>query len=168
MAEGADKADEEPQGPADLRSFAVELRRMNAEFNRIAHEFAHASGLHPTDVQALVAIMDAPQRTLDRPMTPGRLREELNVTSGAVTACLDRLERLGHITRVRDPADRRVVHLRYEPSAMTMARDYFRPLSESTEAARSGFGEEDLRLILRFLRAMNDELSALRTRDSGR
>lgn len=164
MAEGA----EETEGPAGLRSFAVELRRLNAEFNRMAHEFAHASGLHPTDVQALVAIMDARRRTPDRPMTPGRLREELNVTSGAVTACLDRLERLGHITRARDPADRRVVHLRYEPSAMTMAREYFRPLAESTDAARDGFSEEELRLILRFLRAMNEELAGLRARGSGR
>lgn len=164
MPEGA----EEAEGPAGLRTFAVELRRMNAEFNRIAHEFAHASGLHPTDVQALVAIMDAPLRSPGRPMTPGRLRAELNVTSGAVTACLDRLERLGHITRTRDPADRRVVHLRYEPSAMAMGREYFRPLAESTDAARSGFSEEELRLVLRFLRAMNEELSALRTRGSRR
>ncbi|SNS70455.1 MarR family winged helix-turn-helix transcriptional regulator [Actinomadura mexicana] len=164
MAEGA----EETRRPAGLRSFAVELRRLNAEFNRIAHAFAHASGLHPTDVQALVAIMDARRRTPDRPMTPGRLREELNVTSGAVTACLDRLERLGHISRARDPADRRVVHLRYEPSAMTMAREYFRPLSESTEAARGGFSEDELSIILRFLRAMNEELSNLRARGPDR
>ncbi|NDU77449.1 MarR family transcriptional regulator [Actinomadura sp. DSM 109109] len=161
MGEGA----HDPRDPAGLPSIAVELRRMNAEFNRIAHEFARASGLHPTDVQALVAIMDAPLRSPGRPMTPGALREELNVTSGAVTACLDRLERLGHISRVRDPADRRVVHLRYEPSAMSTARAYFRPLAEGTEAARRGFGEEELRTVLRFIRAMNDELSALR--DSG-
>ena len=51
---------------------------------------------------------------------------------------------------------------------MTMAREYFRPLAESTEAARGGFSEEELRLILRFLRAMNEELSKLRAHGSGR
>ncbi|MCF2436360.1 MarR family transcriptional regulator [Streptomyces thinghirensis] len=34
-------------------------------------------------------------------MTPGRLREHLGLTSGAVTACVDRLERAGHVRRVR-------------------------------------------------------------------
>ncbi|BFO16728.1 hypothetical protein SHKM778_31160 [Streptomyces sp. KM77-8] len=42
-----------------MQSFAVQLRRMNSEFNRIAQEFAHAQGLHPTDMQALMAILDA-------------------------------------------------------------------------------------------------------------
>lgn len=98
---------------AGLQSFAVLLRRMNSEFNRIAHEFAHEQDLHPTDVQALIAILDADYGEPGTAMTPGRLREQLNLTSGAVTACLDRLERTGHIRRVRDGGDRRVVHLHY-------------------------------------------------------
>ncbi|MER7369643.1 MarR family winged helix-turn-helix transcriptional regulator, partial [Nonomuraea wenchangensis] len=83
-----------------LLAFAARLRRMTAEFNRIAHEFANEHGLHTTDVQALIMIYDAPT-----PITPSRLRDELNITSGAVTACLDRLERAGHIRRVRDAHD---------------------------------------------------------------
>ena len=50
-------------------------------------------------------------------MTPKRLREHLWLTSGAVTACVDRLERAGHIRRVRENADRRVVHLYYAADA---------------------------------------------------
>lgn len=45
--------------PIGLQAFAVLLRAMNAEFNRIAQEFAHAQGLHLTDVQALIAVLDA-------------------------------------------------------------------------------------------------------------
>lgn len=51
-----------------MQAFAVLLRRMNAEFNRISHEFAQAQGLHLTDVQALIAILDAD--TAGGPMTP--------------------------------------------------------------------------------------------------
>lgn len=97
--------------PTGLQSFAVLLRGMNAEFNRIAHRFAQAQGLHLTDVLALIAILD--DDTDEGPMTPGRLRERLSLTSGAVTACIDRLEKAGHIQRVRAVDDRRVVHLRY-------------------------------------------------------
>ncbi|GAA1598110.1 MarR family winged helix-turn-helix transcriptional regulator [Actinomadura kijaniata] len=147
----------------DLRAFAVELRRMNSEFNRIAHEFARAHHLHPTDVQALAAILDAPARPPGRPMTPGRLRAQLNLTSGAVSACLDRLERAGHVRRVRDSHDRRVVYLHYESGAKRLAAEFFRPLSEATRAARDRFDEDELRTVLRFVRAMNEELADLRS-----
>ncbi|MBD0842975.1 MULTISPECIES: MarR family winged helix-turn-helix transcriptional regulator [unclassified Streptomyces] len=145
---------------SDLQSFAVHLRRMNGEINRLVHGFAGEQGLHATDVQALAAILDT-----EEPMTPKRLREHLGLTSGAVTACLDRLERAGHIRRVRESADRRVVHLYYASDARTAARTYFRPLARATEAARSRFTDDELSVALRFLAAMNDELSALRPTD---
>ncbi|NEC68085.1 MarR family winged helix-turn-helix transcriptional regulator [Streptomyces sp. SID9727] len=149
-------------GPTGLQSFAVLLRRMNGEFNRIAHEFAQAQGLHPTDVQALVAILDADRGGGDRAMTPGRLRAQLDLTSGAVTACLDRLERAGHIRRVRDSSDRRVVHVHYAAAAKHVARDFFKPLAAGTDAARRQFAEDELRVVIRFLEAMNEELAQLR------
>ncbi|WP_320781747.1 MarR family winged helix-turn-helix transcriptional regulator [Streptomyces sp. CRN 30] len=139
-----------------LAAFAVQLRRANGEINRLVHGFAGEYGLHATDVQALAAILDA-----EEPMTPGRLREHLGLTSGAVTACVDRLERAGHIRRVRESADRRVVHLHYASGAMASARSYFRPLARATDAARSRFTEDELAVVVRFLAALNEEMSAL-------
>ncbi|MGW2659048.1 MarR family winged helix-turn-helix transcriptional regulator [Streptomyces sp. NPDC001478] len=147
--------------PTGLQSFAVLLRRMNGEFNRITHAFAQTQGLHATDVQALIAILDA-ERGTDGAMTPGRLREQLDLTSGAVTACLDRLERAGHIRRVRDTGDRRVVHLHYAAPAKRVARDFFQPLAAGTEAARRQFDADELRVVVRFLESMNEELARLR------
>ncbi|WP_101788604.1 MarR family winged helix-turn-helix transcriptional regulator [Nonomuraea indica] len=144
-------------GDTDLRSFAVKLRRMTAEYNRIAHEFAADHGLHNTDVQALIMILDAPS-----PITPGRLREELNLTSGAITACLDRLERAGHIRRVRDVHDRRVVHVHYLDAAKDVAAAFFRPLARSTDHVLRRFSPEELRTVAAFLDAVNDELGVLR------
>ncbi|MEW9551011.1 MarR family winged helix-turn-helix transcriptional regulator [Nonomuraea sp. NPDC050783] len=141
-----------------LQSFAARLRRMTAEFNRIAHEFAGEHGLHTTDVQALVIIFDSPT-----PITPSRLREELNLTSGAVTACLDRLERAGHIRRVREAHDRRVVHLHYLDAAKEFAAAFFRPVGRSTGNALARFSEEELRTVAAFLDAMNEELGVLRS-----
>ncbi|MEV8420243.1 MarR family winged helix-turn-helix transcriptional regulator [Streptomyces niveus] len=150
-------------GPADLRAFAVELRRMNGEINRLVHGFANDQGLHTTDIQALAAILDA-----ETPLTPGRLRDHLGLTSGAVTACLDRLERAGHIRRSRESADRRVVHLHYLAGARSAARSHFRPLAEATERARAGFSEPELAVVLRFLASVNDELTEVRSPRSPR
>ncbi|MFD4702495.1 MarR family winged helix-turn-helix transcriptional regulator [Streptomyces niveus] len=145
-------------GPADLRAFAVELRRMNGEINRLVHGFATDQGLHATDIQALAAILDA-----ETPLTPGRLRDHLGLTSGAVTACLDRLERAGHIRRSRESADRRVIHLHYLAGARSAARSHFRPLADATERARAGFSEPELAVVLRFLASVNDELTEVRS-----
>ncbi|MEU6764040.1 MarR family transcriptional regulator [Streptomyces sp. NPDC046853] len=154
----SDGAASEPV-PTDLQAFAVQLRRMNGEINRVIHGFAAGHDLHATDVQALAAILDS-----DDPLTPGRLREHLGLTSGAVTACLDRLERAGHIRRSRDSQDRRVVHLHYAAGAKAAARAFFRPLAAATESARVRFTDDELSVALRFLAAMNEELSELRAR----
>ncbi|MGW0750550.1 MarR family winged helix-turn-helix transcriptional regulator [Streptomyces sp. NPDC002587] len=152
----------QPQDPTDLQAFAVLLRRMNSEFNRMAHEFAQAHGLHTTDVQALIALLDNGSDGSVQPMTPGRLGEQLNLTSGAVTACLDRLERAGHVRRTRAPDDRRVVHLQYAPAGREVARDYFMPLARTTDAVRAEFDEAELSVVVRFLASMNDRLTLLR------
>ncbi|MBG0857487.1 MarR family transcriptional regulator [Streptomyces spinoverrucosus] len=149
-----------PAGSADLRFLSVQLRRMNAEINRVVHGFAGGNGLNSTDVQALAAILDA-----DGPMTPGRLREHLGLTSGSVSACVERLERAGLVRRVRGGDDRRVVHLRYASAARSTAGTYYRPLAEATAAARARFSEAELAVALRFLAALNEELALHRASD---
>ncbi|WP_241672001.1 MarR family winged helix-turn-helix transcriptional regulator [Streptomyces sp. IB2014 016-6] len=141
----------------ELQALAVRLRRMNGEINRIAHGFTADQGLHATDVQALAAILDS-----ETPLTPGRLRVHLGLTSGAVTACLDRLEKAGHIRRARESADRRVVHLHYLPDARSVARAHFMPLAQAAAHAQEQFSSDELATVLRFLDALNDELGQLR------
>ncbi|GHG43177.1 MarR family winged helix-turn-helix transcriptional regulator [Streptomyces zaomyceticus] len=144
------------RAPGDALSFARALRRTNGEINRLVHGFAASQGLHPTDVQALSVVLDSPE-----PLTPGRLREHLGLTSGAVTACLDRLERAGHIRRSRESADRRVVHVHYVEGAKAAARSYFMPLAQAAERARLRFDAEELAAAVRFLDALNEELGDL-------
>ncbi|MFI8106105.1 MarR family winged helix-turn-helix transcriptional regulator [Streptomyces sp. NPDC086023] len=147
--------------PIGLQSFAVLLRRMNAEFNRIAQEFAQSQGLHLTDVQALIAVLDAEAHG-EGALTPGRLGRQMNLTSGATTACLDRLEKAGHIHRVRSAHDRRIVHLHYAEAGREVARDYFRPLATLTDATRAGFTSDELHVVVRFLTEMNRQLALVR------
>lgn len=61
-------------------------------------------GLHYTDLDVLATL-----RRGGRPYrrTPTELRDSVLITSGAMTACLDRLERNGLIARIADPHDRR-------------------------------------------------------------
>ncbi|MFJ9038581.1 MarR family winged helix-turn-helix transcriptional regulator [Streptomyces sp. NPDC102406] len=137
----------------DLQALAVQLRRLNGELNRLVHGFAAGQDLHPTDVQALAAILDS-----EVPLTPSALRRRLGLTSGAVSACVDRLERAGHINRVRESTDRRVVHLHYVPGARAQARRYFGPLAEAADRVRGRYDAPELAVVLRFLGDLNEEL----------
>lgn len=61
-------------------------------------------GLHYTDLDVLATL-----RRSGKPyrLTPTQLRESVLITSGAMTACLDRLEANGLIVRRDNPDDRR-------------------------------------------------------------
>ena len=61
--------------------------------------------IHYTDLDVLATLRrsGAPFR-----LTPTELRRSVLITSGAMTAVLDRLERAGLLRRVEDPSDRRV------------------------------------------------------------
>jgi DNA-binding MarR family transcriptional regulator len=147
-------------GEDPRQRLAYLLRRMNVELDQLGHEFAVQHRLHPTDMRALVAVMDAARA--GQTMTPGRLSEELNLTSPSVTALLDRLERHGHLRRVRDQRDRRRVTLEIEPQALALGAEFFGPLNTDLLRAMDRFGEADLEVIARFLEAMTEVIVANR------
>ncbi|MEV0732125.1 MarR family transcriptional regulator [Polymorphospora sp. NPDC050346] len=131
---------------------AVDLRRLTIDSEHVGHAFASLHGLGATDLQALIAIMDAERE--ENPITPGRLGEHLNLSSGSVTALIDRLERAGHIRRDRDTVDRRKVFLRYADRGARVAMDFFRPLGWRTEGVMSGYTDDELTVVHRFMRDM--------------
>jgi DNA-binding MarR family transcriptional regulator len=144
---------------ARLREEIVELlQSYSVQANQIGHAFAHRHGLHPTDLQALIAVMHA--ESGGDPLTPGRLGEELGLSSGATTAVVDRLERGGHLRRSRESADRRMVHLRYGEPGKMLALGFFGPLGARTDGVMADFTDEDLATVQRFLAAMSKALDA--------
>jgi DNA-binding MarR family transcriptional regulator len=133
------------------------LRSYSVEAQHVGHAFAQRHGLHPTDLQALIAVMHAEGR--GAPLTPGRLGEAIGLSSGATTAAIDRLERAGHLRRSRESTDRRVVHLRYGEPGMALALEFFGPLGRRTDKVMADFSDDDLALVGRFLRGMNEALA---------
>ncbi|MFD9306690.1 MarR family winged helix-turn-helix transcriptional regulator [Streptomyces sp. NPDC060048] len=101
------------------------LRTVTVEFGLRQAEFAAAHGMHPTDVRALICLLDAARA--GEPATAGLLGVRLGLNSAGTTAAIDRLERLGHVERVRDAHDRRRVLLRVRPGAIRLGREFFGP-----------------------------------------
>jgi DNA-binding MarR family transcriptional regulator len=65
------------------------------------------------------------------PITAGDLAKQSGLTTGAVTAVLDRLERKGYVRRTRDTADRRRVLIEMTDEARQRAMEFYGPLAEA-------------------------------------
>jgi DNA-binding MarR family transcriptional regulator len=84
-------------------------------------------------------------------LTAGEISRETGLTSGAVTAMLDRLEQAGYVRRLRDPADRRRVLVELTDKARERAAEVFGPLADlMVEFDR--YTDDELILIRDFLR----------------
>ncbi|SDP15432.1 DNA-binding transcriptional regulator, MarR family [Actinopolyspora xinjiangensis] len=162
MSTSYDQGGESPEGPQEAGSPASEgdvalgklLRRLNVELDRFNVLFGDAHGLHHTDLNALVAILDAAGG--GEPMTPSRLAAELDLSLSATTALLERLESLGHITRERSRTDRRRTELDVHDSARRVGGDFYRPLMRELGDAWHEFSDEQRETIRRFLLATID------------
>jgi DNA-binding MarR family transcriptional regulator len=133
---------------------ALLLRRMSVELDAVGQRFATIHGLGRTDVRALVAIMDAARR--GEALTAGTLGQAVELSSASVTALVDRLERSGHVRRVRDAADRRRVGLEMTESAMAAGGEFFGALNRDLLAAMADYSDDELAVVRRFLEQVTD------------
>jgi DNA-binding MarR family transcriptional regulator len=87
-------------------------------------------------------------------MSAGDLAEASRLTTGAITAVIDRLERAGYATRVPDPADRRRVLVELTPKAYAVATELMvEPMRALYTPMADRYSDEELRLIMEFTRA---------------
>jgi DNA-binding MarR family transcriptional regulator len=98
-------------------------------------------------------------------LTAGELAAESGLTTGAVTAVVDRLERAGYARRVRDEQDRRKVKVEVTPAFYDRAREIWGPVAaEWQQAITDRFTVDELRTIVAFL----TEVDALGERHAAR
>src|SRR5436190_2046718 len=81
---------------------------INKQVSRTFDETLAAHGLSHGEYKLLLRLTT---RSADNRMSAGDLSRTLMLSSGAMTNRLDRLEEAGMIRRVRDPRDRRSVHV---------------------------------------------------------
>ena len=92
-----------------LAQLGRQIPRMGAQSVITSQTVADRFGLHTTDLECLDLIC------LRKDPTAGELAKATGLTSGAVTALIDRLEEAGYVERIADPNDRPRVHVRIKP-----------------------------------------------------
>ncbi len=116
-------------------------------------EVARLLGINETDVRCLeILIQEAPDNA-----TPRLLADRLGLTTGSVTAMLDRLEKIGYITRSPHPTDRRRLLVRATDTATGRALELIMPLvQEGQQRVLSQYTEQQLGLVTEFLGRMTE------------
>jgi DNA-binding MarR family transcriptional regulator len=144
----AERADE----AAARRRVAELTRELFRQATALAAAITEASGLHHTDVAALRALDAA----VGEPVTVSRLGADLGLSSGAVTALVDRLERHGMVERTRNQTDRRRVHVTLTPKARTLGIELLEPIAERVGRAIAALDADGLRAVERYLAIVVD------------
>lgn len=125
------------------------LQRVTSETGRYVDEVAALHGSGRTDLSAVAAVVDAELRGDEH--SPGTLARHLGLSSPATSALLDRLERAGHVRRVRSGSDRRRVVVEVTDTARELGRDVFSPLAAELRAVLARYDADELALLERFL-----------------
>lgn len=133
------------------------LVALGIEMGTLTARFAGSTGLHPTDVRALWVLAEP-----GAPYTAGELGARLDLSSGAATRTVDRLERAGYVERVRDPDDRRRASLRLTDEAKAVTGAFFGRVALVVGEAIEGFPEPELTVVARFLAQIYETIRANR------
>ena len=156
---------DEAARPETIMAVITTLRETSANSVMYSQATADRAGLHSTDMECLDHLL------LRGPMTAGKLCELTGLSSGTMTALIDRLERVGYVRRERGMRDRRQVLV--VPVQEKIDRELApitQPLGEAVYAALQTYSEQELQLILKFLNQGNaialQAITALRRRES--
>jgi DNA-binding MarR family transcriptional regulator len=103
-------------------------------------------GMNRTDMRCIDLIDQAGG------MTAGELARAAGLTTGAVTAVIDRLERAGMARRVADPADRRRVRIEVTPRLWELTGPLMAPFLAESSTILDDYTTEELERFAEFLR----------------
>jgi DNA-binding MarR family transcriptional regulator len=121
------------------------VRRFTLEDGRLDNAVARRYGLSLAEMRALDYLQ------VSGGLTPGQLGERLQLTSGAVTALVDRLERRELVERTAHPTDRRSTLLRLTATTERFAMESYDEFKRDVTRAARRLSTEESETARRFL-----------------
>ena len=121
------------------------LRKVGAQSVLLSDTVARIVGLNSTDLECL-DLLDLAGAT-----TAGHLAAHTGLTTGAMTAVIDRLERAGFVRRTRDPQDRRVVLVEATPRSIARISSLYERLAASNAQLNERYSDRQLSVVVRYL-----------------
>ena len=147
---------------APVYDLAREMRLMSSFDSLYSHAVAERTGMHSTDIETLDLL------NVLGPMSAGQLSQMTGLSSGATTRLIDRLARAGYARRVSDSRDRRRVYIEPIGENLQQLGELYLPLAEALGRKWASFSDDELAVILRFVRESNAVVAAENARLRGK
>jgi DNA-binding MarR family transcriptional regulator len=169
---------------AELKSSRAGLSDETLETSRLLVEFLHAAyaarhesmGSSQTEPKSIAAAPEMP--TLDPisehavraaihvyqhgDRTVGQIASGLGISYGWASRVVEELEAARYVSRTRDSADRRIVHVRLDPGAQQIVEAAYHWNSEAVEAAMAPLSTAERDAVRGFLGRLTGQLNARR------
>jgi DNA-binding MarR family transcriptional regulator len=129
-----------------VKAFGDAVRAYQTVNDNFDQAVADHVGVNRTDARCLDLIDQAGG------MTAGELARAAGLTTGAVTAVVDRIEAAGLARRVRDPKDRRRVRIEATEKLWEVSQPLIGPMVEESMAILDDYSDEELERFTEFLR----------------
>src|SRR5262245_14904931 len=120
-------------------------RRLSTATIMFHQAVADRLGLNLTDHKCVDLLL------LNGPLTAGDLATMTSLTTGAITAALDRLEKAGFVRREDDPRDRRRVIVRVVPRRVSAMAKLFESFTSKFDELGVRYTSKELALLVDFL-----------------
>lgn len=143
--------EEFPSIDPEVEAAADRIWKLAKRLDRLWDSTAERFGLHQAgEYKVLLKLREAPGRT----MTPGRLSSKLELSTGAMTNRLDRLESAGLVRRERDPDDRRSVIVHLTDRGAALMDDAIAAQAKEESRVMSALKPEEQRRLNQLLRKL--------------
>ncbi len=128
-----------------LEGLVVAGRQLSTATIMFHQAIADRLGLNVTDHKCMDLLL------MKGPLTAGELAGMTGLTTGAITAVIDRLERAGFARREDDPRDRRRVIVQVVPKRCRDIERLFEPFAATFGELSARYKDEELGVILDFM-----------------
>ncbi|CAK6470300.1 MarR family winged helix-turn-helix transcriptional regulator [Peribacillus castrilensis] len=128
-----------------LESLTHRLQRYGMRSVLFQQNMAQKIGVSHTDLKSAEILNET------GPITAGELSKITGLSTGSVTALINRLEKSGYVKRERDQLDGRKVMIMPIPERQEQIKSHYQSLSMATKELCSAYNEQELILINQFV-----------------